>query len=56
MKRIKIIKASSWNWYRKGQIYTVKDAYRYQPLGVQVVRTNNGREPEVVENGHFEYI
>ena len=56
MKKIRIIKASKWNWYRKGQVFVVKDEYKYQPLGVQVLRPNNGHEPDVVENGHFEYV
>ena len=54
--RIKIIKAEEWNWYKKGEVYVIKDANKYQPLGVQVVRPNNGKVPDVVENEHFKYI
>lgn len=56
MDRIRIIKARKENWYKVGEEYYVKDAHRYQPLGVQVFKANNGRTPDVVENKHFEYV
>lgn len=56
MDRIRVIKANKRNWYKVGQEYYVKDAHQYQPLGVQVFKENNGHCPDVIENGHFEYI
>lgn len=56
MRKIKITKAEEWNWYNVGEEYIVKDSFSYQPIGVQVVKFENGKTPDVVENGHFEYI
>lgn len=55
-QEIRITKAKKDNWYKKGETYYILDAYKYQPLGVQVVREGNGRVPDVVENGHFTII
>ena len=56
MKKIRIIKGGDWKWYRKGQEYFVKDEYKYQPYGVQILKENNGKVLDVVMNGDFEYI
>ena len=56
MQKIKITKSKDYNWYKIGDEYTVKDGHSYQPLGVQVFKENNGKSPDIVENGHFEYI
>ena len=55
-QEIEVIKATKYNWYKKGERYYVLDANKYQPLGVQVVRPNNGRVPDVIQNGHFKVI
>ena len=56
VQKIRIIKSNKHNWYKVGDEYTIKDAHSYQPLGIQVFKENNGKNPDVVENGHFEYI
>ena len=56
MKKIKIIKNEKWNWYKVGEEYIIKDAYSYQPLGVQVFKENSGKSPDVVANEHFVYL
>lgn len=56
VQKIRIIKSNKHNWYKVGDEYTIKDAHSYQPLGIQVFKENNGKSPDVVENGHFEYI
>lgn len=56
MQKIKITKREKWNWYKVGAEYTVRDSESYKPLGVQVYKANNGREPDIVQFGHFKYI
>lgn len=56
MDRIRITNRESWNWYKVGEEYAIKDAYSYQPLGVQVFKNDNGKSPDIVQNEHFEYI
>ncbi len=56
MKKIRVIKGGKQKWYKKGQEFWVKDEYKYQPYGVQVLKENNGKVPDVVMNGDFEYI
>lgn len=56
MKKIRIVKAEEWNWYKVGDEYTIKDSESYEPIGVQVYKANNGKEPDIVQFGHFEYI
>ena len=54
--KIKVIKSHRGCWYKKGQIFTVLDLSKYQPHGVQVVRPNNGKEPDVVAEGDYEFV
>lgn len=56
MKKIRVIKGGKQKWYKKGQEFLVKDEQKYQPYGVQVLKENNGKVPDVVMNGDFEYI
>ena len=56
MKQIKIIKVEEWNWYKLGDVFTIKDENKYSCIGVQVYKENNGKDPDVIQNDHFEYI
>ena len=56
MDRIRITTRENWNWYKVGEEYAIKDAYSYQPLGVQVFKNDNGKSPDIVQNEHFKYI
>ena len=53
--RIKIINAKEWNWYKVGEVFEVKDVYKYADIGIQVVRKNNERCPDVVSHGDYEH-
>ena len=55
--RIRVINAYPWNWYRRGEEYTVRDVQEYQDVGVQVVRRGARTTcPDVVANGDFVFI
>ncbi|WP_162174493.1 hypothetical protein [Paenibacillus sp. FSL R7-269] len=53
MNKIKVTKAEEWNWYKVGEVHYVKDAHKYEGLGVQVFQDPPG--PDVVSHGHYEY-
>lgn len=54
--KIRITKAESWNWYNEnvGEVFAVRDFYKYGQTGVQVVTEAGG--PDVVQHGHFEEV
>lgn len=54
-EKIRVIKAADYNWYKVGDTFVVKDKNRYE-IGVQVYKENNGRVPDVVQHGDYEYI
>lgn len=56
MKKIKITHHFESSWYRTGEVYSVKDEKRYEGIGVQVVKENNGYTPDVVRDGDYEYV
>lgn len=55
--RIRIVKSND-NWYQIGDEYEVRDLEKYANIGIQVWRNNTqgDKSPDVVMNGHFEYI
>lgn len=55
-RTIKIIHHTESNWYRTGETYVVKDDRRYEGIGVQIVKPENGHIPDVVADGDFEYV
>ena len=55
LERIRVIKAANYNWYKVGDVFIVKDKDRYD-IGVQVYKENNGRVPDVIQHGDYEYI
>ena len=54
--QIKIIKAESYNWYKVGEVYLVKDKDKYENMGLQIYREDNGRVPDVIMHGDYEEI
>lgn len=53
---VKVIKSCRDNWYKKGQVYEIKDQFRYQGIGIQVYRPNMKKEvyPDVIADGDWE--
>ncbi|WP_419877698.1 hypothetical protein [Brevibacillus centrosporus] len=54
--QIRVIESESWNWYRVGEIFTVRDAHKYGDIGVQVHKNSKGVSPDVVQHGHYEFV
>ena len=55
--KVKVINSCVGKWYRVGEVYVVKDASKYEPIGIQVFNSDTeNKHPDVIMNGDYKYL
>lgn len=55
--KVRVTESFEGSWYHVGEIYEVRDPNKYSSIGVQVYNSDvEGKHPDIIMNGHFEYI